>query len=163
MGMLLQSSGVPETEFSSSHRVALRCDGASLVARQGRKEVGERVEWTMMQPLSTGFTHHIHSPYSLLPQVRPWTAPYNTTCAATTEKGKPLSSPSHIPGHFCSFLGQAQEAWEKKGGPGWCSSQALLFTARPGPGSLTRIDAEGFQHWSCRSLASCVSEQTAAY
>lgn len=56
-----------------------------------------------------GSTHPIHVPYSLLTQVRPWTAPYNITFEGTTEKGKSLSSPATslaISAHFQDWRGR---------------------------------------------------------
>lgn len=67
---------------------------------------------------------HSHSILSLDPSKTPPASPCHSTCEGATEKGKSLSSPGCAPSHFCSFSGEAWEAWDKKHGASWWCPRA---------------------------------------
>lgn len=145
-----QSSGVPETDFSLSHNLALRQNGARLAARLGRRWGRE---WKGRGCSSS--THSIHLPYSALTQGRPWMALWNVTCEGTTGKRKFLSSPNHIPSHFQNRRGRHGRRREAQAGahPRSCSSEPGQ-TESPRPGSMQGASSPGGAvAWSCVFLS----------
>nr|KAF6392447.1 hypothetical protein mPipKuh1_007662 [Pipistrellus kuhlii] len=80
-----------------------------------------------------------HAPFSLLTQVRPWTAPRLLIPAWEPEKGKiPFLTHSHSwPLMLLFRTGMGGSG--KEGRLSWCSSRVLLFGTRPDPGTLTQV------------------------
>lgn len=128
-----QSSCVPGTDLSSSHSLALRDDGACLVTRQGKKELGEKMEWNMMQPLSTGF-YPLGSRSILSPDPGETLDSSCAPCTCLGTRGRKIPFFTHS---LMLLFRTGMGGTGKEGRLSWCSSRALLFSARPAPGTLT--------------------------
>lgn len=112
----------------------------------------------MMQPLSIGF-YLSHSCSNLSPDMGKDPLPWRRAALVTVPVREPQrkESASARPAVFPAISVHLQDKHGRHG-----ARRVVQAGARPGPDpvSLTCTDAQGGQHWTCRGLGLCVSEQT---